>query len=244
MKKFNRKRLAGLLASWCALAGAIWWLSYQETHVCMFGFLLLFSLTSLLSLYLLWRPLRTVTAALIVGFVLFGTPVQNRAQDPWILECSFALVVIGVGVVVVVGLVRTCDRCLPPTEPPAQPPAPSPNTNIIHHTLPRTNVTLNLKDEALGYYDVSSLTLSNSDSHGNSFHVWFHGTVQSSTNLNHWKNEYTINGWASATELVTVYSVNDAPVYTNRSNLAGGIDDVEIPSVTGDEPAKFFRLVP
>lgn len=250
LAKFNRKRLAGLLASWCTYAGLLWWLSYQDTHVCVFGILLLSSITTLLSLYLVWKPIRTTTVALIAGLCLLGTPQSAPAQDdqpPFGIECGIALVIIGIGVVVTVSLWRTCQRCLPPTEPPAQPPATNsiPKTNSVpstnspsHHKLPK------LTDASFAYYDVSSMTLSNTDTSGNSYRVWFTGTVQSSTNLNNWKNEITVNGWASSTEVITVYTVNGVPVSTNWTTLGSGTNVVEIPSLNADEPQKFFRVVP
>ena len=246
-RKFHRKRLAGLLASWCVYAGLLWWLSYQDTHVCVLGILLLSSFTTILSLYLVWKPIRTTTAALIAGLCLLGAPEPGRAQDPFLEECGVAIVVIGIGIVIAIPLVRICQRCLPPTEPPAQPPATNsiPRTNSVpstnspsHHKLPR------LSDDAFSFYDVSSMTLSNTDLSGNPYHVWFTGTVQSSTNLNDWKNEVTLNGWASSAEVITVYTVNGVAVSTNWTTLGSGTNVVEIPSIDAAEPQKFFRVVP
>jgi len=225
MKNINRKRLLGLLVSWSVYAGLICWLSYQEMRTMFLGLLLLSSFTTLLALFLVWKPLRTVVITTIAALVLLQAPDQSFAQDdpdPWLIECGAGLVVLGVGVVIIVGLIHMCNRCLPTEDPPVQPPAP-PLTNSPPVTnIPPRKVSLALTDQAISYHDVSSMTLSNADSHGNGFRVWFHGTVQSSTNLNDWKNEYTINGWASATELVTVYTVDSIPVSTNRSPLGGG----------------------
>jgi hypothetical protein len=250
LAKFNRKRLAGLIASWCVYAGLLWWLSYQDTHVCVLGILLLSSFTTLLSLYLVWKPLRTTTVALIAGLCLLGAPQSGSAQeqqDPFLQECVIAIVVIGIGIIVAIPLVRICKRCLPPTEPPAQPPATNsiPKTNappvtnsVPHHILPK------LTDDSFSYYDVSSMTMSNTDTSGNPYRVWFTGTVQSSSNLNDWKNEVTINGWASSAEVITVYTVNGVAVCTNWTTLASGTNVVEIPSIDAAEPQKFFRVVP
>lgn len=247
-KQINRKRLAGLLISWTIYAGLIWWLSYQDTHVSVFGLMLLSSLTSLLCLFLFWRPIRTTTVAVIAGLVLLSTPQQSNAQeepDPFALECALFLVVVGVGAVIVVGLVRTCNRCLPPTEPPVQPPATNTvSTNVIHHTIPGGSLVMNLKDDGIAYYDVSSMTLSNTDSHGYPFRVWFRGTIQSSTNLSVWKNKVTINGWASVVEVVTVYSIEGVPVSTNWTTLFGGTNTCYVPTLTANEQAEFFRAVP
>lgn len=248
-KHINRKRLTGLLVSWAIYAGLIYWLSYQEYHICLFGIILLSSLTTLLSLFLAWKPVRTLTVTLVAGIMLWGTPDQSRSQDgndPLITECVVTLVVIGVGIVLIVGLVRVCKRCLPPAQPPPQPPCCIPNTNAPPHTNSTSHYIIppKLMDDAFSYYDVSSITLSNTDTSGNAYRVWFHGNVESSTNLNQWKNEFTIDGWASPLEVVTVYAVDGIPIATNRASLGSANNIVEVPAINANEPAKFFRVVP
>lgn len=249
MKKFNRKRVTGLLISWAAYAAILWWLSYRELHTCVFGILLLSSITTLFCLYLAWRPIKNISMAIIAGLILLGAPDRASAQtngneSPFLEECGVALVIIGIGIVICIPLVKICKRCLPTTQPPPQPPVTNTPPVIVTNAPPKKHVTLNLSDNSFSVWDVSSMTLSNTDSGGLAYTVWIQGTIQSSTNLTAWKTECSMDAWVSARELVTVFRDDHGSlISTNRSSLFGGTNTVIVPAINDNADMKFFRIV-
>jgi len=243
MSKWNRKKIAGMLACGAAYAACVFWLCFQPCYVAMRGMLILSAATTLLAIYAAWKPLKIFI--LILASCLFVSQAQADTNDDGQLAgaCIVAVAVIGVGLLLVISLTKMCKHCLPPPNDPPQPPASSTNHTASSYGNVTGTVSLPLSDEAVQCYDVSSYSFANRDPNGFPYLLWFTCVIESSTNLSNWRTQCTLNGWASATTIVTVWSDENAqPVCTNFVPRSASSITGQMPSLVADTDRKFFRV--
>lgn len=241
--KWNKKRIAGFLISLAAFAGALAWISNQEWPVTYYGIMGLFCITTSLVIFCLWRPYKLFTLILCVSLVASqanAAPTEGPHKD-LTGACVIAVIILGIGVVIIVSLKKLCNKCLPPAQPPAQPPPPQTNAPPHLASLSGSGPQLSMNDDGLQVYDVSTNHLNNVDPNGYPYLFWFTGSIESSTNLSNWTTECTLNGWASATTVVTIWS-NETHSVTNFSTRSSGSIQTAFPDLVADADRKFFRI--
>lgn len=98
-----------------------------------------------------------------------------------------------------------------------------------------------LTDEAgVGYYDVSTNSWVDPIS-GMQELLFMQTSLQSSTNLIQWQEEYAVTGWGSPSGWLFVFSRNGVPLATNYA-VGTFTNSVPIPLGNRIENKRFFRL--
>lgn len=165
-----------------------------------------------------WKN-KVLTYALIASLATAGVMTPRKAKATVAIACAIAVTVIIVGFVVCIKLNELCKK-IPPSHPEEPPENPSTTNSaadikISADVAPMPRVSLE-DDNA---YDGYNYQFQHRDPWGNNYTAHFSTTLQSSTNLPNWKTECGIKGWVSSAFMLTVYSTNGVPFYTNICTL-------------------------
>lgn len=201
--------------------------------------------------------MKPIVTAVLILCIFSIRPVKAwipvNADDPGTGKKSTtvvcAVVALGVGAVVIWGLWKMCSKI--PVPPPVDPPPPPPTNPppIFNPTnAPPTNPPpkkpwwkLGLLDNSASF-DISSYGLQDSFNPNVNYHTMVTFTIQSSTNLAVWSEEVSATGWVSDNGIFFAYyraGSNALNTYTTP----GHTNYAPIP-IVGDEPRKFFRMMP
>lgn len=179
--------------------------------------------------------MKTTTLLLTIALLFTLARPPEAAQPKMAVECVVAITVLVVGVVVIVQLKKLCSKIPPSTTPPPAPPAPP--KKAVASKAEISGPTLTLADDAVAYSDISAMGYQ--DGSGFTYQAMFSATVQSSTNLITWQNEFTMIGWSSGASCVAVFSKDGLPISTNWCDSNRTIT-ASIGGTAADK--KFFRL--
>jgi hypothetical protein len=201
------------------------------------------------------KPNSLIAVLLAVALLFINSNPIKAAPKPdgkvWEYLICAALVV-GVGAVVVVGLKKICSKL--PTPPPTDPPPPPPPTNpppILNPTnAPPTNPPtkpwykkiLSLTDANANAYDISGYAIPDRYAPaGADYKTIVSMTLQSSTNLVDWGEEFSLTQWVSDYGMFNAYYRGGSNLLNTYSGL-GVTNYVPLDIGSGDEPKKFFRM--
>jgi hypothetical protein len=242
--RWNKKRLIGLVTTLAVYAGVLWFLTKQDWPVGYCGAIWFCGLAAPVAIAFAWRPYKILAVILCVCLYTSAMPAQSPPPKKNLTgACVLAVIILGIGVVIIVSLKKLCNKCLPPPQSPAQPPPPPTSTNQPPHltSLSGPEIQLQMPDDNLQCYDVSGYQLAHNDPNGYPYVFWFTGEVESSTNLEQWRTEGTINGWVSSTTVAMVISSGTSAV-TNFANRFSGSISAPFESLTAEGDRKFFRM--
>lgn len=153
-----------------------------------------------------------VPVSILVALALLAAPLQAPAptgptDEPKLslLECTMALLVLGVGTVCIIGMVKVCKK-LPPLDtnlPPVYPPPPPPKTNSIPTNAIPPKCKSTVYPKAAGYANTVALQ------------------VQSPAG---WQTAYSFTIVQDGSDLRVVASKDGVAVATNSApiQIAGG----------------------
>ncbi len=184
--------------------------------------------------------IRILTGLLILAMLLMAIPVSKSQEEPkYVLEICVAVVVVGVGAVVVCGLCKLAKK-IPPTDP--QPPAPPtnapPTTNHLSFHLESQPACPVVQMEGTNgeIYDISSYGFLDPD--GQPYTSMYALAINSSTNFRQWSQECCITGWMSYGWCVAICYQGGAPVSTNWSQSRSNVVNAAISPAA----SKFFMV--
>jgi multisubunit Na+/H+ antiporter MnhC subunit len=185
---------------------------------------------------------RTITF-LLIGSLSLGAVQKPKEQPKVVTQIVCGLVVLGVGLVVVWQIRKTCKRIFDQQD---NPQTNAPPADALSFTGQGTNTAIVLMgkgtvlsdygstyqdDSVYGWIDAKSgLPINGSET----------CVIESSTNFQQWSEEYTVNSWASDAGVIMLYSHAGMPVLTNY--LATGATNFVPLSLGPIQPKKFFRI--
>jgi hypothetical protein len=192
------------------------------------------------------QPMKTTTLILVLS-MLFISPGSYQAQeksDDKLAALVCAVLVVGVGTVVIIGLVKLCQKIPTPDAPPPAPPYYPPTIPTSTTNLPKwfKRISPPLSDVAISSYDISGYAIPDGYSSAKSLATFKTLTamrVECSTNLSQWSEEMTITQWISDHGIFSA-------VYRDGSNVmntySSGITNY-VPMEIGEGDKKFWRVV-
>lgn len=192
--------------------------------------------------------MKLTTLALVLS-LLFIAPesyhVRAQSNEKVLAPLLCAAVVVGVGIIVVIGLKKLCEKIPTPDAPPPIPPVHPSTVPTSTTNLPPwfKRISPPLNDYAVFVEDISTYQIP--DNYGGAKSLSYFNTlvafkIQSSTNLQEWRDELTITQWVSSRGAFSA-------VYQDGSNIMntyslGRTNYVPI-DIAGNESNKFFRVV-
>jgi hypothetical protein len=183
---------------------------------------------------------RLITASLIALIAL--TPFRQeraKAADPnALLPAMCALVVIGIGIVVVYEMVKLCKKMDQRDQEQKDPPDTN-KVNRAQSVMPPGN-HMTLTDASVNAYDCSEFGMADPYS-GSLITTRSCGILQSSTDLANWSEEYSFTGWTSADGTMMLWTKQGIPVMTNYVPIFG-TNVLSLPICSATEPRKFYRV--
>lgn len=196
--------------------------------------------------------MKPITLTLIVCLATLSPTTAPAQHREFVEEGVCAIIVAGVGAFVVYGLYQMCKKI--PGVPPANPPPPPPPTNpppVLNPTnMPPTNPPpkkhwwnfATLDGTRIPRWDISNYHIADNFS-GLEYHTLCSLTLQSSTNLTQWRDEYNATGWISDAGVFFAYYQRGSNVLNTYCTM-GTTNFAAIDIGTGEEPRKFYRLAP
>lgn len=172
---------------------------------------------------------------------------KPQPKPQWVIPVVCGLVVLGVGVVVVFELHKTCVKVFGEQPVTANTNAPPNQTQSFTGTGQSVPVFFSgkgmaLNDYAVSFWDASAYGWLDPKA-GLPVNGCEQFALESSYDFRAWREEYTVQLWASDAGCVMLYSKAGSPMMTNY--LSNGTTNYVALSIgTSNEPAKFFRIKP
>lgn len=198
---------------------------------------------------------KKLTAGVLATLIALAGPISQKAlsrpvapeppKPQYLIQVVCGLVVIGVGVIVVYEIHKTCKKLFDPK--PANANTNDPPNQVESFTGPGTPqpVTFNgkgmaLNDETVPCWDASSFGWVDPVS-GLAITDAEQFTIQSSTDFRSWREEYSVNCWSSDGGVLMLYTKAGQPVLTNYLAF-GATNYVPLDMGGFTAPKKFFRI--